>query len=189
MGALRRLRARQVLYAAGVAALVGPAALMLAGCEPAEAGGLDSVSVAVTTDKRATGRLQHDGYPVQWLSCISTAEPGGSTDKGSPRPVSAVGVDCEGRTGGGQKIIVYGRVTGIHGETCVQGRLTGKVDGKTAFTASVLGECEGSGTTTGGSGGGTEKPDAKPDVRPGKSGGRLGPSPDCTEGSGGPKGK
>ncbi|WP_159395346.1 hypothetical protein [Streptomyces albireticuli] len=181
MGALRRLRARQVLYAAGVAALVGPAALSLVGCEPAEAGGLNSVAVAVTTDKRATGRLQHDGYPVQWLSCIGTAEAGGSTDKGSPRPVSAVGVDCEGRTGGGQKIIVYGRVTGIHGETCVRGRLTGKVDGKTAFTAGVLGECEGSGSGSG-------RPDVQPEKPGGKPGGQ-GPSPDCTDEHGKPKGK
>ncbi|MBT2383514.1 hypothetical protein [Streptomyces sp. ISL-11] len=195
MGALRRLRARQVLYAAGVTALLGPAVMMLTGCEPG-VGGLDSVIVAVTTDQRATARLQQEGYYVQWLTCIGTAEQGGTTDKGSPRPVTAVGVDCEGRTGGNQKIIVYGRVTGIHGQSCVRGRLTAKVDGKTAFTASVLGECSGEGVT----GGGDSKPDQPPKSQtppktqkpgdhdsPAKPGRTTrpptgpSPSPDCTD--------
>ncbi|MGW1073918.1 hypothetical protein [Streptomyces sp. NPDC002537] len=141
MGALRRIRGRRVLYAVGVAALVGPALVAVGGCQPS-GDGLDSITAAVTTGKRATDRLKDQGYYVRWLTCSGKEEGGGTTDKGSPRPVTAVGVDCEGRTGGGQKIIVFGRVTGIDGDgSCVRGRLTGKVDGKTVFAVTVLGDC------------------------------------------------
>ncbi|MFD0383982.1 hypothetical protein ACFQ2B_21790 [Streptomyces stramineus] len=177
-----------MLSVAAVVALLGPAALALSGCEPASADGLDAVTAAVTTDKRATGLLKDKGYPVQWMTCTGRVEDPGANDKGSPHPVSAIGVECEGRTGGGQKIIVYGRVTGMHGETCVRGRLTAKVDGKTAFSVAVLGECSGSGVTTGGSGG---KPDDSNDGKhDGKNGDKSGdkhdgkghePGPDCTD--------
>ncbi|WP_146166907.1 hypothetical protein [Streptosporangium nondiastaticum] len=133
----------------------GTAAVGLVGCRQEGPGGLDSVIVAVNADKRATARLEHDGYPVQWLTCTGKAEDPGVTEKGSPRPVTAVGVDCDGRTTGGQKIIVYGRVTGLYDDSCVQGKFTAKVDGKTVFTASVLGDCSGSGVTNGGGSGGS----------------------------------
>ncbi|MFE7122082.1 hypothetical protein ACFU99_42275 [Streptomyces sp. NPDC057654] len=57
--------------------------------------------------------------------------------------MTAVGVDCQGRTKDGKKIIVYGRVTGISGDSCVRGSLTAKVGGKTVFTSTVLGSCAG----------------------------------------------
>ncbi|GGX70896.1 hypothetical protein [Streptomyces hiroshimensis] len=139
-----------MLCAAGAVALTAAAAVGLTGCRQEGPGGLDSVIVAVTADKRATARLEHDGYPVQWLTCTGKAEDPGVTEKGGARPVTAVGVDCDGRTSGGQKIIVYGRVTGLYDDSCVQGKLTAKVDGKTVFTASVLGDCSGSGVTNGG---------------------------------------
>ncbi|MGW2601707.1 hypothetical protein [Streptomyces klenkii] len=142
-----------MLCATGAVVLVGTSALGLTGCRQEGPGGLDSVIVAVTADKRATARLEHDGYPVQWLTCTGKAEDPGVTEKGGARPVSAVGVDCDGRTSGGQKIIVYGRVTGLYDDSCVQGKLTAKVDGKTVFTAGVLGDCSGSGTTNGGGNG------------------------------------
>ncbi|MEV6674007.1 hypothetical protein [Streptomyces sp. NPDC051162] len=120
---------------------MGPALLALTGCEPTGDGGLDAITVAVATGKRATDELKGEGYYVRWLSCTGKAEDGGVTDKGSPRPVTAIGVDCEGRTGGGGKIIVFGRVTGMSGDACVRGRLTAKVDGRTVFVVSVLGDC------------------------------------------------
>ncbi|MCC3766681.1 hypothetical protein, partial [Streptomyces sp. UNOC14_S4] len=149
MGALRRIRGRgrgrRVLYAAGVAALVGGSVLALTGCEPTE-GGLDTITVSVTTSKRATDRLKDEGVYVRWLTCTGKEEGGGTDHKGSPRPVTAVGVDCEGRTDGGQKIIVFGRVTAVEGDgACVRGRLTAKVDGETVFAVTVLGDCSGSG--------------------------------------------
>ncbi|WKU44771.1 hypothetical protein Q3V23_12170 [Streptomyces sp. VNUA116] len=140
----------------------GTAAVGLVGCRQEGPGGLDSVIVAVNADKRATARLEHDGYPVQWLTCTGKAEDPGVTEKGSPRPVTAVGVDCDGRTTGGQKIIVYGRVTGLYDDSCVQGKFTAKVDGKTVFTASVLGDCSGSGVTNGGGSGGSGSGGDKP---------------------------
>ncbi|MGK5549878.1 hypothetical protein ACSNOH_34955 [Streptomyces sp. URMC 127] len=142
-----------MLCAAGAVVCAGTAAVGLVGCRQEGPGGLDSVVVAVNADKRATARLEHDGYPVQWLACTGKAEDPGVTEKGSPRPVTAVGVDCDGRTSGGQKIIVFGRVTGLYDDSCVQGKFTAKVDGKTVLTASVLGDCSGSGVTNGGGGG------------------------------------
>ncbi|MFF4530334.1 hypothetical protein ACFY1P_13750 [Streptomyces sp. NPDC001407] len=132
--------------------------MALTGCEPTGAGGLDAITVAVTTGKRATDELKREGYDVRWISCAGKAEDAGVTDKGSPRPVSAVGVDCEGRTGGGGKIIVFGRITGISGQACVKGRITAKVDGRTVFVVSVLGDCSrasSGGPSSGGAGGPT----------------------------------
>ncbi|MEV4440913.1 hypothetical protein AB0K09_18225 [Streptomyces sp. NPDC049577] len=129
-----------------VALVAGAAVPALAGCDPV--GGLDTVAVAVTTQKQAAAVLQRDGVRVAWLSCQGRAERGGPDEHGSPRPVTAVGVDCEGRTEDGRKIIVFGTVTGISGDACVRGRLTAKVDGRTVFTASVLGDCSRASTGT-----------------------------------------
>ncbi|WKK22014.1 hypothetical protein QZH56_24810 [Streptomyces olivoreticuli] len=164
MGALRRIRGRvrRMLCAAGAAALMGPALLALTGCEPT-GDGLDAITVAVTTGKRATDELKHEGYDVRWVSCSGKAEDGGVTDKGSPRPVPAIGVDCQGRTGGGGKIIVFGRVTGISGDACVKGRVTAKVDGRTVFVVRVLGDCS---RASASSGGGPQSPPAGHSVSP-----------------------
>ncbi|MEH6376265.1 hypothetical protein V7793_18365 [Streptomyces sp. KLMMK] len=169
-----------MLCAAGALALTAAAAAGLTGCRQEGPGGLDSVIVAVAADKRATGRLEHDGYPVQWLTCTGKAEDPGVTEKGGARPVNAVGVDCDGRTSGGQKIIVYGRVTGLYDDSCVQGKLTAKVDGKTVFTASVLGDCSGSGVTNGGGdcGGGSGGGKGGGDKSTGNNGGKQGKKDD-----------
>ncbi|MEU7045442.1 hypothetical protein AB0A77_30905 [Streptomyces varsoviensis] len=101
--------------------------------------------MSVTTDQLATRALERNNVPVQWLACSGQVEGTGKKDKGSPPPVTAVGVDCQGQTKDGKKIIVYGRVTGISGDSCVRGNLTAKVGGKTVFTATVLGSCDGDG--------------------------------------------
>ncbi|MFI9238565.1 hypothetical protein [Streptomyces sp. NPDC053079] len=140
-----RVRPR-VRYAAGAAALAGAAVMALAGCDPA--GGLDSATVAVTTQRQASGALEHEGVKVAWLKCTGKAEGGGKDASGATQPVYAVGVDCEGRTENGKKIIVFGRVTGISGQACVRGLLTAKVDGRTVFSVSVLGDCSRTGGGT-----------------------------------------
>ncbi|MEU4212310.1 hypothetical protein AB0F13_20315 [Streptomyces sp. NPDC026206] len=149
MGALGRIRVRvpRVRYAAGAAALAGAAVVTLAGCDPA--GGLDPVTVAVTTQRQAGQALDRAGVHVAWLSCKGRAENGGADSAGATQPVSAVGVECEGRTDTGKKIIVFGRVTGITGQACVRGLLTAKADGRTVFSLSVLGDCSHTGTGTG----------------------------------------
>ncbi|MFH8979799.1 hypothetical protein [Streptomyces varsoviensis] len=105
--------------------------------------------MSVTTDQLATRALERNNVPVQWLACSGQVEGTGKKDKGSPPPVTAVGVDCQGQTKDGKKIIVYGRVTGISGDSCVRGNLTAKVGGKTVFTATVLGSCDGDGDSDG----------------------------------------
>ncbi|MGW1199033.1 hypothetical protein ACWD4B_24840 [Streptomyces sp. NPDC002536] len=146
MGALRGLRVPRARYAAVAVALTGAAAAALVGCDPV--GGLDSVSVAVVTGKQATDQLEHSGVHVAYLTCQGKAKSSApASSSGSPAPVTAVGVDCEGKTSDGKKILVYGTVTGISGEACVRGNLTGKVDGKTKFTVTVLGDCSKASTT------------------------------------------
>ncbi|MEV0265201.1 hypothetical protein AB0I49_28215 [Streptomyces sp. NPDC050617] len=119
----------------------------MVGCEPT-AGGLSTISVSVTTDQLATRALERNHVTVQWLACSGQVEGTGKKGEGSPPPVTAVGVDCQGQTRDGKKIIVYGRVTGISGDSCVRGNLTAKVGGRTVFTSTVLGSCAGDASAT-----------------------------------------
>ncbi|GHF35103.1 lipoprotein [Streptomyces mashuensis] len=180
MGASMRVRG---LLPAG-AAVVAVAAL--AGCDT---GGLDAVAVAVTTQRQAARSLGDQGVRVAWLNCRGKAENGGPDGTGSERPVTVVGVDCEGRTESGKNIIVFGRVTGITGRACVRGLLTAKVDGRTVFSVSVLGDCSATGgSTAGGStgGGGTQSrppaPTPPPTARPSGHAPHPGPSASCPPG-------
>ncbi|MFI9200441.1 hypothetical protein [Streptomyces sp. NPDC053048] len=169
MGALRRVRPDRARYAAGAAALVGAAVVALTGCE---ATGLEASAVAVTTQKLAAASLDHQGAKAAWLNCKGKAENGGTDAGGATHPVTVVGVDCEGRTEQGKKIIVFGRVTGITGQACVRGLLTAKVDGRTVFSVSVLGDC----SHTGGG-----KPPAPPKPPSPPHGPHPGPSASCTD--------
>ncbi|GHC51542.1 hypothetical protein [Streptomyces cinnamoneus] len=170
MGALRRIHkaVSRLRYAAGAAALAAAAVMTLTGCQPAA--GLDAVTVAVTTQRQAGYALDREGVRVAWLNCTGTTEGGGKDSAGNTQPVTAIGVDCEGRTDSGKKIIVFGRVTGITGQACVHGLLTAKVDGRTVFSVSVLGDCS---KTAGG-------PPPVPSHHPGQSGGPA-PSASCTD--------
>ncbi|MEV0278228.1 hypothetical protein AB0I22_17840 [Streptomyces sp. NPDC050610] len=134
--------------------MVGVGVGALVGCEPS-AGGLSTIAVSVTTDQLATRALERNHVSVQWLGCSGEVEETGKKGEGSPPPVTAVGVDCQGQTRDGKKIIVYGRVTGVSGDACVRGNLTAKVDGRTVFTSTVLGSCAGDASSApAGSGGG-----------------------------------
>lgn len=118
----------------------------LTACEPAD--GLNTASIAVTTDRTATRALEHEGVHVQWLTC--TANVGGSSAKpSSARAGSATAstrrvadVDCSGRTKDGRDITVAGEVRQAVDGRCVRGDLTAKADGRTVFRASLLGNCD-----------------------------------------------
>ncbi|MEV4433328.1 hypothetical protein [Streptomyces sp. NPDC049585] len=155
MGASRRIRGIRVWewgrprlrYGTGAAGLVVAAVVALAGCEPAA--GLDATTVAAVTQRQASLTLGRSGVAVAWLTCRGKAQDGGTDMAGSPQPVTIVGIDCEGGTDKGRRIIVFGTVTGVSGTACVRGLLTANVDGRTVFRVSVLGDC----TRTGGGGG------------------------------------
>ncbi|MCC3778798.1 hypothetical protein [Streptomyces sp. UNOB3_S3] len=182
MGASRRIRSIRLpraRYALGAVALTGAAVVALSGCAPV--GGLDTTTVAVTTQRQASRALDREGVHVAWLSCRGKAENGGKDPgTGSALPVTVVGVDCEGRTDTGKKIVVFGRVTGITGQACVRGLLTANVDGRTVFQVSVLGDCDRTGDTGGrpptAPGPGQEKPPPAP-----RPPGAPGPSASCTD--------
>ncbi|MET7619053.1 hypothetical protein [Streptomyces sp. NPDC005408] len=146
MGALRRVLHRRILAAicASGAAVAGVAA-----CEPV-AGGLNSVAVAVTTDRTGTSTLERIGFHVRWLSCTANVDGGkaGATASASPSRPSVATVDCQGETESGQKITLKGKVTDERSGKCVRGDLVGKVDGKVVFEASVLGNCNAAPSST-----------------------------------------
>ncbi|MEU8583720.1 hypothetical protein [Streptomyces abikoensis] len=179
MGASRHIR-----YGLGAAALTGTAIVALSGC--ATGPGLDATAVAATTQREAGRALDREGVHAAWLSCKGKAENGGKDPgTGSALPVTVVGVDCEGRTDNGKRIIVYGSVTGMSDQGCVRGLLTAKVDGRTVFQVTVLGDCD---RTGGGSGKPpasdkpptSDKPPASGGSAP-KPGGHPGPSASCTD--------
>lgn len=171
--ATRRFPAAICLAAVTVAGLVA--------CEPAD--GLNTASIAVTTDRTATRALEHEGVRVQWLTCTANIDGDGDGDGGgdgdgakasSARAGSAAAstrrvadVDCGGRTKEGRDITVAGEVRQAVDGRCVRGDLTAKADGRTVFRASLLGNCEAPASTPapasddgkgGGGGGGGARP-------------------------------
>ncbi|MFD7066752.1 hypothetical protein ACFV97_05870 [Streptomyces sp. NPDC059913] len=121
-------------------ALVVAAVLGVAACEPT--GGLNSASIAVTTDRVGTGALESNGVNVRWLSCsagVDGARAWGASPAASvPRSAN---VDCTGRTGSGEAITLSGKVTQELGGRCVRGDLTARTGGRSVFRADVLGDC------------------------------------------------
>lgn len=138
--ATRRFPAAICLAAVTVAGLVA--------CDPAD--GLNTASIAVTTDRTATRALEHEGVRVQWLTCTANIEGDGDGAKASSaRAGSATAstrrvadVDCGGRTKEGRDITVAGEVRQAVDGRCVRGDLTAKADGRTVFRASLLGNCD-----------------------------------------------
>ncbi|WP_406419292.1 hypothetical protein OH809_28990 [Streptomyces sp. NBC_00873] len=145
-----------------VLCLVGTAVAGAVACEPID--GLNSASVALTTDRTGTGALERKGVDVQWLNCTAEVEGGGTTPS-STSPSASVRqvahVDCRGRTAGGKDVTLVGKVTREVNGLCVRGDLTGKVDGRTVLRADALGNCDAAPSTSrvtpptgGGNGGG-----------------------------------
>ncbi|OKI04721.1 hypothetical protein A6A06_08240 [Streptomyces sp. CB02923] len=154
-GGTRRGRLLAVLGAAG-AAIVGVTA-----CEPA--GGLNTSSVAVTTDQAGTRALEAAGVNVSWLSCTATLR-GDQRATSNPTATATrkavATVDCQGQTARGSKITITGWVTsGVDGH-CVRGRLTARVAGQVVFQVGVLGDCDADEPT------GTSRPTVTHTVQP-----------------------
>ncbi|MEU1493248.1 hypothetical protein ABZ456_23690 [Streptomyces sp. NPDC005776] len=138
--ATRRFPAAICLAAFAVAGLVA--------CEPAD--GLNTASIAVTTDRTATRALEHEGVHVRWLTCTANVDGEGDGAKSSSaRAGSATAatrrvadVECSGRTKEGRDVTVAGEVRQAVDGRCVRGDLTAKADGRTVFRASLLGNCD-----------------------------------------------
>ncbi|MER5277400.1 hypothetical protein ABT025_16790 [Streptomyces sp. NPDC002809] len=118
----------------------------LAACEPVD--GLNTASIAVTTDRTATSALEHEGVRVQWLTCTAKVEGDGAKTP-SARAGSATAstrrvadVDCSGRTKDGRDIKITGQVRQAVDGRCVRGDLTAKAGARTVFRATLLGNCE-----------------------------------------------
>jgi hypothetical protein len=129
----RRPRRPRAVVVAGLAVVaVGG----LAACEP---GGLNSATVAYTTDQTVTAELERRKADVRWLTCTASYDDG-ATPSASESTVAEV--DCEGETGDGQDITVTGKVTRAVSGACVRGDLTARIDGKQWFHVEGLGDCD-----------------------------------------------
>ncbi|MGW2176645.1 hypothetical protein ACWCXX_00865 [Streptomyces sp. NPDC001732] len=133
-----RRRPRRFLAAS---VLAGAAVAGVAACEPVD--GLNSVSIAVTTDRVGTSALERNGVDVQWLSCtagVDRGRTGTSTPSASAPRVAKV--DCTGKTGSGKDIALTGKVTQEVGGRCVRGDLSATEGERSVFRADVLGNCD-----------------------------------------------
>ncbi|MEU9557418.1 hypothetical protein [Streptomyces fumanus] len=135
MGLSRRTRrGRRAVLAAG---LVGVAVGGAVACDP---GGLNTGSVAFTTDQTVTRELNRQKADVRWLTCTASVDDDGASASASERTVAEV--HCEGQTDDGKDISVDGEVSRVVEGACVRGRITAKVDGKEWFTVDGLGNCD-----------------------------------------------
>ncbi|MEU8627910.1 hypothetical protein [Streptomyces sp. NPDC048669] len=124
--------------------LAGAVVAGLTACDPVD--GLNSASIAVTTDRTATRALEHEGVNVQWLSCTARTAGGGASAASRTGPSTAVSrvadVECNGRTKDGEDISLAGKVDREVKGQCVSGDMTAKAGGKTVFRATMLGNCD-----------------------------------------------
>ncbi|WP_320776866.1 hypothetical protein [Streptomyces sp. CRN 30] len=134
MGATRRSRRgrRAVLAVAAVGVAVGGAVA----CDPA---GMNSATVAYTTDETVTSELERRDLNVQWLTCNASYDNGASPSAGEQTVAT---VDCQGQTDDGRDITVDGKITRVVEGSCVRGQLTAKVGDKEAFRVTGLGNCD-----------------------------------------------
>lgn len=163
MGTSRAWRNRRIRRFPAVICLAGAVVAGLTACDPVD--GLNSASIAVTTDRTATRALEHEGVNVQWLSCTARTAGGGASAASRTGPSTAVSrvadVQCNGRTKDGEDISLDGKVDREVKGQCVSGDMTAKAGGKTVFRATMLGNCDATPspsepprTPAGGSGGG-----------------------------------
>ena len=168
MGALRLIWGRpRGTRAAAVAGLAVIAVGGVAACQPS---GLNTATVAYTTDRTATAELARQHVDVSWLTCTGNYGSSGSSARvtkstkatkdtkgangsnglngsnGTKTPsateTTVVSVDCKGRTKDGRSITVTGRVTKAVSGACVRGNLVAKVGGKEWFRVTGLGNCD-----------------------------------------------
>ncbi|MCX4551164.1 hypothetical protein OG204_11305 [Streptomyces sp. NBC_01387] len=135
MGASRLVRYRSLLAAIGATAA---AVAGIAACDPVD--GVNTASIAYTTDRTGTSALEGHGVRVDWLTCTADVGDGKSpTPSASVRDVARV--DCQGRTKDRKDITIKGKVTKTVDGRCVRGDLTSTVGGQLAFRATLLGNC------------------------------------------------
>ncbi|MFF7444514.1 MULTISPECIES: hypothetical protein [unclassified Streptomyces] len=138
MGALRRIWRRRGRRGLAAAALVVVGVGGAVACDPA---GLNSASVAYTTDQTVTRELERQKAEVQWLTCQASYG-----DRSTPTATenAVAEVTCTGETTDGKDIDVDGKITRVVNGQCVRGELTAKVDGKQWFQVNGLGNCNAS---------------------------------------------
>jgi hypothetical protein len=135
MGRSRRIRrGRRAVLAAGLVAVAVGGAVA---CEP---GGLNTGSVAFTTDQTVTRELNRQKADVRWLTCTASYDGDGASASASEESVARV--NCEGQTDDGKDIEVDGEVSRVVEGACVRGEITAKVDGKEWFRVDGLGNCD-----------------------------------------------
>ncbi|MFJ5835848.1 hypothetical protein ACIQGO_03520 [Streptomyces shenzhenensis] len=144
MGVFSRIRRRP--RGARVTAAAGLAALAVGGAVACQPGGLSTATVAYTTDRTATARLEQQHIDVSWLSCTGGDEgrtAGGTATGRTPSSTEStiISVDCQGRTEDGKDITVKGRITKAVDGACVRGDLVAAVDGTQRFHVNGLGDC------------------------------------------------
>lgn len=145
MGVLRRIwgRTGRRMRGARVAGVAGLAVVAVGGAVACDPGGLNSATVAFTTDQTVTEELERQKADVQWLNCTgSYGNAGGSPGTATASENTVVEVDCEGETTDGKDITVTGRITRAVSGACVRGDLVAKIDGKEWFHVNGLGDCD-----------------------------------------------
>jgi hypothetical protein len=142
MAALRRIQIWRRPRAQRLAAATACVAATVAGAVACDPNGLNSASVAYTTDQTATAALKAQHVDVQWLSCTANYGNNNASSKApSASETTIANVDCQGQTKDGQDITVTGKVTRTVDGACVRGDLTAKVGNKVWFHVSGLGDC------------------------------------------------
>ncbi|MGY4976413.1 hypothetical protein ACWCYL_04480 [Streptomyces sp. 900105755] len=144
MGALRRIWGRP--RGTRAAAAAGLAVIAVGGAVACQPGGLNTATVAYTTDRTATAELKRQHVDVDWLTCTghygSPSEASKSARTASATATTVVSVDCRGRAKDGRDITVTGRVTRAVSGACVRGNLVAKVGGREWFRVNGLGDCD-----------------------------------------------
>ncbi|QOV41062.1 hypothetical protein IM697_08470 [Streptomyces ferrugineus] len=128
-----------------MAGAAGVAVLAVGGTSACDPGGLNTATVAFTTDQTVTAELERQKADVQWLNCTGSYDNGGKGNGGNSSATASentiVKVDCEGETSDGKDITVTGRITRAVSGACVRGDLVAKIDGKEWFHVNGLGNC------------------------------------------------
>jgi hypothetical protein len=122
-----------------VVAVAGLAVVAVGSVVACEPGGLNTATVAYTTDQTVTAELERQKADVRWLNCTASYD-----DKVTPSASenTVAEVDCKGETDDGKDITVTGKVTRAVSGACVRGNLTAKIDGKQWFHVEGLGDCD-----------------------------------------------
>ncbi|KUM80348.1 hypothetical protein [Streptomyces curacoi] len=125
-----------------MAAAAGLALFAVGGAVACDPGGLNTATVAFTTDQAVTKELERQKADVRWLNCTGSYDNGDSPGGATASERTVVEVDCEGETTDGKDITVTGRITRAVSGACVRGDLVAKIDGKEWFHVNGLGDCD-----------------------------------------------